>query len=146
MHGFLDPSEPFSAGSSACVLCWLMPRILAQLCPLFIHAGSTCFMTHESQQVWSSANRPICRLDGRTPCRKLARAPVHPHTDCCEASSSAQVEWASLPAGTLPSEQMGPGRGRQQSTHVSSGYMHIYRLCLPFTGDEFLNRKAKFTK
>lgn len=99
-------------------------------------------MTHESQQVWSSANRPICRLGGRVPCGKLTLTTVHPHTDPRKAGSSAEIEWASLPVGTLLSEQMGPSRGRQQSTHVRSDHMHIYHLCLLFTGGKFLNRKA----
>lgn len=30
--------------------------------PLFTHTRSICFMTHESQQVWSSVNRHICTL------------------------------------------------------------------------------------
>lgn len=130
MCAFLVLYEPFSVGSFACVLCSQMPEILVQLCPLFIHARSIYFMTHESQQVWSSANRPICRLGGRTPCGKQALATVHPHTNPCKARSSAQVEWASLPVGTLPSEQMGPSRGRQPSTHVRPGHMRIYHLCL----------------
>ena len=87
-------------------------------------------MTHASQQVWSSANRPICRLDGRAPCGKPALTTAHPLTDPWKAGSSVEVEWASLPAGSFPSEQMGSSRGSPRNTHVHSGHVHISRLCL----------------
>lgn len=87
-------------------------------------------MTHESQQVCSSANRPICRLGGRALCGKPALTTVHPHTDPWKAGSSAEGEGASLPAGILPSEQMGPSPGSNQNTHVRSGRKRISHLSL----------------
>lgn len=89
---------------------------------------------------------PYAGWVGRVPCGKLTLPTVHPHTDPWKAGSTAEIEGSSLPVGTLLSEQMGPSRGRQQSTHVRSSHMRIYRLCLLFTGDKFLNGKAKLTK
>lgn len=89
---------------------------------------------------------PYAGWVGRVPCGKLALPTVHPHTDPWKAGSLVELEWASLPVGTLHSEQMDPSRGRQQSMRVRSGHMHIYRVCLLFTGDKFLNQKAKLTK
>ena len=104
-------------------------EILVQLCPLFIHAQSICFMTHESQQVCSSANRPICRLGGRALCGKPALTTAHPHTDPWKAGSSAEGEGASLPAGILPSEQMGPSPGSSR-TRMSALAASVFLICL----------------
>ena len=104
-------------------------ELLVQLCPLFIHAQSICFMTHESQQVCSSANRPICRLGGRALCGKPALTTVHPHTDPWKAGSSAEGEGASLPVGILPSEQMGPSPGSRR-TRMSALAASVFLICV----------------
>ena len=104
-------------------------EIPVQLCPLLIRAQSICFMTHESQQACSSANRPICRLGGRALCGKPALTTVHPHTDPWKAGSSAEGEGASLPAGILPSEQMGPSPGSSR-TRMSALAASVFLICL----------------
>lgn len=120
-------------------------EILLQLCPLFIHAQSICFMTHESQQVCSSANRPICRLGGRALCGKPALTTVHPHTDPWKALAALLRRRGQLASGHLPSEQMGPSPGSSR-TRMCALAASVFLICLYFTGDKFLLRKAKFTE
>jgi len=74
---------------------------------------------------------PYAGWVGRVPCGKLALPTEHPHTDPWEAGSSAETEWASLPVGTLLSEQMG-----QAAEHARPFRPHAY---FPFVS--FIYRK-----
>ena len=54
---------------------------------------------------------------------------VHPHTDPWKAGSSAEGEGASLPAGILPSEQMGPSPGSRR-TRMSALAASVFLICV----------------
>lgn len=107
MRGFVVHSEPFSAGRGACVLCTLVPEVLVQPCPPFMHARSILFTTMRASQCGQVQTDPYAgwlKDSSRKPA--LAAVPTRP--------SQAQLCSWDGPAccGRLASRADGPTQGQ----------------------------------